>query len=267
MKKKIVFVIESLHLGGAEKTLVTLMQNLDYKKYDVDLITFNKDGFFNDFVPKEVNRIVVELPKLGWFDRVLFAFKRKTVTKYHAAQLFWPIIKKYLIKVEKLYDVAIAYNQGFATYYVSDFLIASKKYAWLNINYDIAGYNIDFDFDFYLNFDEIICVSNEVKMTLDDKLGSKKYLVQTKYIKDIIEFDEILEKAKKIADYTFRSNVIKIVSVGRLAKQKAFDLAINACKILVQKGYNIEWLIVGEGAERKYLEELIKKNNLVNNMK
>ena len=52
--KKIVFVIESLHHGGAEKSLVTLLNLLDYSKLQVDLILFKKGGEFEKFIPKEV---------------------------------------------------------------------------------------------------------------------------------------------------------------------------------------------------------------------
>lgn len=53
-----------------------------------------------------------------------------------------------------------------------------------------------------------------------------------------------------------------IVSIGRLAKQKAFDLAIQACAILVKKGYKIKWYVVGDGGEREYLQTLIKEYKL-----
>ena len=50
-------MIESLDLGGAEKSLVTLLQNLDYAKYKVSLLLIKKEGVFNKFVPKEVEII------------------------------------------------------------------------------------------------------------------------------------------------------------------------------------------------------------------
>ena len=59
MKKKLIFVIESLTLGGAEKSLVTLLNLLDYSKYDVDLILFAQGGAFQSLLPKEVNLLPV----------------------------------------------------------------------------------------------------------------------------------------------------------------------------------------------------------------
>ena len=55
MKKKLLFVIESLTLGGAEKSLVTLLNLLDYSKYDVDLLLFAQGGAFQQLLPQKVN--------------------------------------------------------------------------------------------------------------------------------------------------------------------------------------------------------------------
>ncbi|MDV5105544.1 hypothetical protein R2R32_02560 [Clostridium perfringens] len=59
MKKKVLFVMESLSIGGVEKSLITLLSNLDYLKYDVDLFLFYQKGEFLELLPKEVNLIEV----------------------------------------------------------------------------------------------------------------------------------------------------------------------------------------------------------------
>lgn len=54
-----------------------------------------------------------------------------------------------------------------------------------------------------------------------------------------------------------------LVSVGRLSYVKGFDLAIEALKILHNKGLtNIKWYIVGYGGYEKELKELISKHDL-----
>lgn len=263
--KNIVFVIESLHLGGAEKTLVTLLQNLDYSKYKVDLITFQEGGFFIDDVPQEVNHVVLEFPKLNFIERIKYFMRRKLNNgTYHSSQLLWSAMSNKLHPKEKSYDIAIAYNQGFATYFTSEYIKASVKYAWLNINYEIAKYNIDFDYLFYRKYTKIICVSNQVEQILNACCERKGYILNTLTIKDIVEKEDILQRAKEGFDIQFSTEHLNIVSVGRLAKQKAFDTAVSACKILIDKGFNINWYVIGEGGERSYLEELLKNKNLEN---
>ena len=55
MKKKVLFVIDSLHSGGAEKSLVSLLSLFDYENYDVDLMLYSHTGDFMNLIPNKVN--------------------------------------------------------------------------------------------------------------------------------------------------------------------------------------------------------------------
>ena len=266
MKNKVVFVIESLQLGGAEKSLITLLQNLDYSLYDVHLITFHFGGFFIDLLPKEVNHKVVGFPTLSMKDRVLYKLKRLfNKRKYHTAQLFWPIIQKYFNKEKDSYDVAIAYNQGISTYYTALFLTAKAKYAWVNTDYIKAGYQIAFDYPYYQKFNKVITVSSEAEVSFKHALSEFNMGMEVQIVKDITDKKLLKIQAEKPLKKAFDSKKINIVSVGRLAPPKGFYLAIKACAILIKKGYDINWYIIGEGSERQSLEKLILSHKLTNN--
>lgn len=260
--KKIVFVIESLHIGGAEKSLVTLLQNLDYKRYDVDLITFQKGGIFFEIVPKEVNRILIKLPMLSLFDRLKFAIKRNKNSEMHGAQLFWPIIKKYLKKHPEKYYAAIAYNQGFSTYFTAEFIVADTKYAWLNTDYQKAGYQTAFDYPIYEKFNKVIVVSAEAKESFNIALRNIGKKVPIEVIKDITDKKNMEVQACRPLKTKFRADTINILSVGRLVAPKGFTMAVSACHLLRSKGHNINWYILGEGTDRKKLEQQINTENL-----
>jgi glycosyltransferase involved in cell wall biosynthesis len=58
-----------------------------------------------------------------------------------------------------------------------------------------------------------------------------------------------------------------LLSVARLSKEKGLDNLIQACYKLKKQGIIFKCLIVGEGDERKVLEELIEKFNLDNEVK
>ena len=200
-------------------------------------------------------------PKLSLIDRGLFKLKRFFNFKhYHNAQLFWPIVEKYFKVNEKRYDFAIAYNQGFSTYYTAKFLNADVKYAWLNIDYRKAGYLIDFDVSFYEKFKKVIAVSPEAKSGFIEVLENKNIIVDI--IKDISDKKNIKERSEEEMQNKFEvGNSIKIVTVGRLAEQKGIPLAIDACKILNKK-YDVKWYVIGEGVMRPKLENLINEKNL-----
>lgn len=261
--KLVVFVIESLNLGGAEKSLVTLLQNLNYSKYKVDLIVFNRGGILEDHVPKEVTILYKSMHPLNYIARVSFKFfKRFNFKNQHHAQLLWNIIGNRFDTISKTYDVAIAYNQGFATYYTERYVIAASKWAWLNTDYQKAGYDIVFDYPIYKSFNGVMAVSDQAKLSLAEELNKINKNLQIETIKDISDKNEIIKQSQEINPINFNTNKINIVTVGRLAKAKGIHLAVESCKILIDKGYPIHWYVVGEGGERKFLEDLIASNNL-----
>ena len=55
MKKKVLFVIESLSGGGAEMVLNTLVQKFDYNKYDVTVCSLVDVGKYNDAIKRTCN--------------------------------------------------------------------------------------------------------------------------------------------------------------------------------------------------------------------
>ena len=54
-KTSILFVINSMGCGGAEKSLLSLLSLLDYEKYDVTLQLFRRGGMFEPLLPPEVH--------------------------------------------------------------------------------------------------------------------------------------------------------------------------------------------------------------------
>ena len=55
MKESILFVINSMGCGGAEKRLLSLLTLLDFEKYDVTLQMLRRGGMFEQLLPPEVH--------------------------------------------------------------------------------------------------------------------------------------------------------------------------------------------------------------------
>jgi len=253
--KKVLFFVESLHCGGAEKSLLSLLNNMDYTDYDVKLMVFKKGGEFEKFVPKHIKIESVNY-KAGVIERLKFKLLRLAdlSNKNHNAQLFWKSVKKRIPKNENHYDIAISWGQGFATYYVSQKINATKKLAWVNIDYKKAGYNWKIDLGLYQQFDKIVGVSEFVEKSMQKFLPKEQVIS----IRNIIDPDEIKTRGKLPKITTFNTDKINIVSVGRLAKQKGFELAIRAIKELKNEKYNVHLYIIGEGPERDFIQKEIE---------
>ncbi len=262
LKKNIVFVIESLQLGGSEKSLVTLLQHLDNSKWNIDLIVFHKGGIFEKQVPEYVNIIFKPFPMLNLLERVAYKLKRVFQNqKVHSQQLIWTYVKSKLQKHEKEYDIAIAYSQGFATYFTATFIQAPIKYSWLNVDYVQANYQYNIDAKYYKSFQAIVCVSKVVQegiLSVMNKQTSQN--IPTIVIPDIVDIASIKTLAQEQVSFPSMDKATQIVTVGRLKEEKGLLMAVLACKQLIDKGYDIVWSIVGEGTQRIELEKLIIQN-------
>lgn len=259
MKIKLLFFIESLEYGGAEKSLISLLHHLDYSKYDVELCALKKEGALKSLLPQEISFTALNL-YFDLFAKLRFRFYKKFLSKRHNAQYFWKAFSSNISVYSKTYDLAIGWGQGFATYYVAEKVNAKKKIAWINTNYDEAGYIYSHDTPLYAKYDKVNGVS-PFAVEVMAKYIDKDRLIQ---ITNIIDEQEVKQKSKLSCSLSFNKEVFNIVSVGRLAKPKAFELSIKATKILKNRNVRFHWYIVGDGSERAFLENTRKQLSLEN---
>lgn len=279
--RNILFVIDSLACGGAEKSLISLLSLLDYSKYSVDLLLFKRGGIFEQFVPEQVcilkplkysefirlpikQAVFDSIKKLDFnmlFPRLKFTLEvRENKGQFHGAQLFWKNVSSVIERNSKEYDIAIGYSQGFPTYYVAEKVSAKKKIVWVNTNYALAGYCKDFDYRFYNEINKIVTVSNAAKDIFISK--SPYFSKKIEVIYDIVNPDLIGQMAENGEGYTDNFPGVKLLTIGRLVSHKGYDIAVKAAKKLKEKNVNFRWYVLGEGTLRGELEENLKNNNL-----
>ena len=256
-KKKLAFLIESLELGGAEKSLVTLLNKIDLSKYEITLYLCKKGGIFHPFLPPGVHVKIIANKEFSHLQRIRYFIKKKCKPKIPHSQAFWEIFKANFYSIQEEYDYAVAYSQGFASYYVEAFLKAKMKFAWINTDYTAAGYDIRFDYPIYKNFTQVVCVSEQAKKTFELELNKIKKSINISVIKDITDIDTVNEQSTSYLIQALDKDKIQIATLGRLEKPKGIYLAIEACKILIDKGYSIEWRVLGEGSQRIALQKQI----------
>lgn len=260
--KKICFTIDSLDCGGAERSLISLLNNIDPLKYSITLNVIKKNGVFEKLLPDYVKINHLNL-NVNLISRLQFFVYRAVFKKYHPAQLFWKCVKRFISEDKSsTYDVAISWGQGFSTYYTAHKINSKKKIAWVNIDFPAAGYDLETDRVIYEKFDTIVGVSDFVERSMKKYLNSENVI----HIRNIIDIDDVVSKSALIQENKY-SNNFNILSVGRLVKQKNFELAIESAKILRDKNYNFCWYIIGEGEKRDELLLLIKKYKLEEHVK
>ena len=114
----------------------------------------------------------------------------------------------------------------------------------------------------YKKYNKVFVVSKEAESRLIQRIPGIKEKSEVFY--NILSKELIGELAKKEVSFDDNYKGLKVVTVGRLAKEKGQDLAINTLLKLREAGYEIRWYCIGEGNKRKEFEDLIKKNHLDN---
>ncbi|WP_096435075.1 glycosyltransferase [Alteribacter populi] len=276
MKKKLLFVIDSLTIGGAEKSLVSLLNLINHSKYEIDLLLFKRGGDLEKLIPKKVN--VLPLPEyFSFLAKKRFRFKKNLLYssyKYktsfylrlpnyknlHSEQIVYENIKNILNPLQQKYDVAIAYSQGMPTYFVANKVKADKKLAWINTDYVNTLYNKNLDYKSYKCFNKIIAVSKNTKDSVAQL--SYEYSNKLEIILDIIDPNLLFKMAEEHKVLEYDQSVINILSVGRLETVKAYEKAIEVAKILKNRNVKFKWFVIGEGSERKNLQQLVDNHQL-----
>lgn len=287
IKKKLLFVINTLGSAGAEKALIELLNRPELKKYEVDLYVLLNQGELIRDIPEYVTvlnenydttpihgdagkkrlisfslkalfkrgNIIVLLPYL-----IIETLKMLFAKRVQADKLLWQVTARAGKRIDKEYDLAIAYNEGGSTYYVSRYVKAKRKAAFVHIAYINAGYSRALDKNCYANIDRIFSVSDEVKeefMKVYPETFDKSCVFH-----NIINPDAIRQKAKMEKAFEDDFNGYRIVTVGRLTKQKAYEYSVEALKILKDQGVNARWYALGEGDERSFIEKLAEDSGL-----
>lgn len=275
--KNILFVIDTLRMGGAEKSLVSLLKALDPKMVNVDLFLFETGGVLQSEVPKWVNIIgadpvtrgmTLEMRKyLGGVIKKRHlgaAAARLRITldsKFgHSPKFGWNKIKKYIPELQKNYDAAIGYLEGFPDFFVIDKVKAKKKIGW--IHSDFTGRMITSEaVSYYNQFDELVTISDACKEAfINAVLGTESKI---HVLENIVLTDEVCRKAaSKVIDLWDCSDATQLVTVGRLDYPKGIDIAARTAKILADRQIPFCWHIYGKGIMKNEIEQYVNENKI-----
>lgn len=285
--KKVLFVINTLGCAGAEKAMVELLKQFSPEEYEVSLYVLLGQGEMIHQIPdyvkvlnknysdlsvlskegkKELNKQVIKrlFGNMSLIRNVPYVcvnlFKMLQKGKLHVDKLLWKIMSDSGEKITEHYDLAIAYLEGGSTYYVHDHINADKKMTFLHVDYEYAGYTRKLDRECYKDFDKIFTVSSEVKDSFVKVYPECKE--KTAIFYNLIDQDGIREKACLKGGFTDDYNGKRILTVGRLTSQKAYEIAIDAMKCLKDKGIDARWYVLGEGELRERLQKQIHQLGL-----
>ena len=247
--KKVLFAINTLNNGGAEKVLLTLLQYLDLEKYEIHLLVVFGEGIYFEQLPEYVKVAHI------------FPCKSKEATKEireHADTLYEQYVKE-------SYDVMVAFLEGPSTKILSYCdNPACRKLAWVHTNLkkshrtEIFYKYFEEEKTAYERYDQIVFVSEAARAAFG-KLFGEKLIQNTTVCYNPLD----AEKIRKLAEaYEVPHDKFTICAVGRVIPEKGFLRLTNICERLVEDGRDFSLNIVGDGNEFDRLEEMAENYNL-----
>ena len=277
MKKNILILHFNMELGGAETSLLGLLDAIDYEKYTVDLLLYAREGI----LLSEINSNVRILPEIIEYKALTksisnnfkegfwkigisrcYAKLRSKVsrgslkTAHNYKQYFHKLCMPYLPEINKNYDLAISFNDPH--YIIGKKVNAKVKMCWFHTDASHMRFYEPIEKEMWTMCDYIVNVSEECKKEFDKKhiYTKQKSIV----IENILSKKMILRKSLKSVDKEIaKDGKIKLLSIGRFSYQKNFDNVPDICKKIRNQGIDVKWYLIGYGGEeiliRKKIEE------------
>lgn len=244
---KVLFLVESLAGGGAEKILSGLVRGLDREKFDVTVCTVVDCGPYRDEVRKSV-RYRSMVGGGGWLYRLKYALV------YRLLPARW--IYKWWIAGD--HDVEVAFTEGLPTRLLAAAPAGkARRIAWVHVDLEARPWtqgvvfrSLEEEKRAYGRFRTVVHVSETVREAFERRFGSHPGSV---VLNNPVDQDEVRARAAAMEEVPMKRQ-FRILSVGRLEEQKGFDRLIGALARLKERGWPAELVILGEGRLRKDME-------------
>lgn len=272
MKKRVLFVYPSMMLGGSTTSLLSLLQNFNYDKYQVDLLLYKQEGPFIDYIPQQVNLLPPALaPEMTRFKRrIKSLFNGKLLSsllsgiRYYGKLTMSQQKNAYMNAAwcrfpKQEYDVAIGFLELWPAVVVNKYINAKKKISWIHVDYEKGHYIAALDKH---TFDESNYIVNVSERCLENfKRAFPQYENKCVYVENILTKSFLQARIERAPDVQFSvaTSGLNLLSVCRIEMDhKGLDRAADAIRILCTQGYTINWYIIGSGPDELRMAKYIK---------
>ena len=260
--KKILFVNDLACGGGTEMVLRQIVNNLPENEYEITVITFNRcDDFYKYFNSAIEYEYIYENE---WLLSKTFIGKCINRIKRDFSRWF----TKFKVNKRK-FDIVVSIKEGYSMKFVSG-IHAARRVAWIHTDYSVlhwsAGcFSCDADeLECMKCFDKVVCVSHNVMNNVKKYVGDSGNMC---VLENPIDERDIMRKAQEKQNIAARPDGrLLFVTVGRLCKEKGYDMLIDACARLnaMHMADMYELWIVGGGELEQELKSQLARCNVKN---
>lgn len=249
MKKKIAFILSALDAGGAEKVTLSVIKELDRKKYVPVLITLKAKGPLIKDVPSQVRLYAIEASRLRYsiikLIKLLKHLKPDCIFSTFGYVNFAVLLLKILAGIKAKIIIREASTPSKAL----------KLFPAYKARLYIFLYRL-----LYPMADLIIAQCDNMRRDLIRNFGIKPGKIVRIY--NPVDTNYVLSRAGLFIPNEFSSSEINIVAVGRLAEAKGYDILLKAFHKLIKLEPKVHLYIIGDGPLRKELYKLCRSLRL-----
>lgn len=274
-KKDIIIVFTGpMELGGIERSLLGLLDSIDYNEYNVDLFLYAHHGPLMYLINENVN-VLPEEKELAYL-RESFGTKLKNRAYYSAYirckeaviskfthinhdEMWAEIMRKKVKPIKKHYDLALGFFRPFDL--IDEKIYADIKVGWIHTDYSSAGENLELLRKDYAKMDYIVGVSDQTARTFielfpefESKVIISENILSESFIKSEANKIDVLNEMD--------DSCVKLLSIGRFCEQKNFDNVPEIASIIKSKGVEFKWYIIGYGADENLIKSKIAQYNM-----
>lgn len=268
MKKKLLIINGHLNPGGVESSLLSLLNHLDYEKYDVDLLLLEELGTGISSVPSPVHVIFFDLHNTygSFFSCMYRCLKQRDWKNLQMRLIFLQMKRQGQKAIEKAgrvlpvashYDAVIAYRSGICTQLAAWAVNADQRITWWHHGAFCA--DPDLWKETAEQCDAVAVVSSSCKDMLAELFPSLEDRMRV--IPNILDTEDILQKADAF-DPHYQEDLFHIVTLSRLAPEKHIENTIAAAVRLKEEGFAFQWHLVGGGDLEDDLKKLAHEKNV-----
>ena len=246
---KILFFIETLTAGGAEKVLRNLVNHMDQAKFDITVQTVWPCDASKYLVPG-IRYKSMYSPN-SRFDQIRYRAEAASGLAYR-------------LHIKGDYDIECAYlEMGATKIMASSTNIKAKKLAWVHCDLakavsDPRAY-AEKSAKWYEKFDKVVCVSKNVKESFDELFDDR---FDSTVLYNVIDDSTIRQLSLQPLPNGMYKRRFTVLSIGRFTRQKNFMRLLQAHKKLLDEGAEHDLWILGDGPDRQMLEQFVADNGL-----
>ena len=278
MKHTILIFSQAMELGGVERSLLGLLDSIDYDRYDVDLFLMRHSGELMPYLNPKAN-LLPEIPqyaslavpmasllKSGQMGVLCGRLKGKLAAKCfdkrhpggkpsvtaltYSHKFTLPAMPQIS---DKTYDLAISF---LTPHYFTRERVKAKKYAaWIHTDYTALSFDRSAELAMWSGYDAICGVSEQVSRSFQTAFPELSDKIQT--VENILPKELIISQAEIPQIDMPIDGAIKLLSVGRFCNAKNFDTVPDICRRLVEDGLNVKWYLIGYGGDEALIRQKI----------